>query len=124
MRPTRDLRDLGAICVRSCLEPWCVRLSAGRRISPNVAEVADSGQAQFHTLYDNNMPLWEKARHIARTLYGADDIIADKKVRDQFARLQADGYGDFPVCMAKTPVQFFHRSCSDGCAQWARSPDS
>ena len=37
----RSGRDLDAICVQSCLEPWCVRLSAGRRISPNVAEVAD-----------------------------------------------------------------------------------
>ena len=37
----RSGRDLGAICVRSCLEPWCARLSAGRRISPNVAEVVD-----------------------------------------------------------------------------------
>ena len=75
-------------------------------LAAHVADVADSGQAQFHTLYDDDMPLWEKARHIARTLYGADDIIADKKVRDQFAKFEADGYGHFPVCMAKTQYSF------------------
>ncbi len=75
-------------------------------LAKHVAEVADSGLAQFHTLYDDDMPLLEKVRHIARSLYGANDIIADKKVRDQFTRFEADGYGHFPVCMAKTQYSF------------------
>jgi formate--tetrahydrofolate ligase len=75
-------------------------------LAQHVANVADSGQAQFHTLYDDDMSLWDKARHIARSLYGADDTIADKKVRDQFAKLEADGYGRYPVCMAKTQYSF------------------
>jgi formate--tetrahydrofolate ligase len=81
--------------------------SAGvQELAHHVAAVADSGQAQFHTLYDDDMSLWDKARHIARTQYGADDLIADKKVRDQFAKFEADGYGHFPVCMAKTQYSF------------------
>ena len=75
-------------------------------LAVHVAEVADSGQAQFHTSYDDDMSLWEKARHIARSLYGADDIIADKKVRAQFAKFEAEGYGHFPICMAKTQYSF------------------
>ncbi len=75
-------------------------------LAKHVAEVADSGLSSFHTLYDDDMPLLEKVRHIARTLYGANDIIADKKIRDQFARFEADGYGHFPVCMAKTQYSF------------------
>jgi len=75
-------------------------------LAQHVADVADSGQAQFHTLYDDNMPLLAKTKHIARTLYGAEGIIADKKVRDQFAKFEADGYGHFPVCMAKTQYSF------------------
>ena len=75
-------------------------------LAQHIVEVADSGQAQFHTLYDDNMPLWDKARHIARILYGANDIIADKKVRNQFAKFEADGYGSFPICMAKTQYSF------------------
>jgi formate--tetrahydrofolate ligase len=52
------------------------------------------------------MPLWNKVRHIARTIYGAEDVIADKKVRDQFAQFQAQGYGEYPICMAKTQYSF------------------
>jgi formate--tetrahydrofolate ligase len=52
------------------------------------------------------MSLLDKTKHIARALYGAEGIIADKKVRDQFASFEADGYGHFPVCMAKTQYSF------------------
>ena len=75
-------------------------------MAAKVVELADGGGAQFRTLYDDDMPLWQKAREIARSLYGADDIIADKRVRDQFARFDADGFGDFPICMAKTQYSF------------------
>ena len=85
---------------------WADGSAGTAELAEHVAAVADSGQAQFHTLYDDDMSLWNKARHIARTLYGADDIIADKKVRDQFAKFEADGYGHFPVCMAKTQYSF------------------
>ena len=85
---------------------WAEGSKGTQELAKHVAEVADSGQAQFHPLYEDDMPLWDKARHIARTLYGADDIIADKKVRDQFAKFEADGYGHFPVCMAKTQYSF------------------
>ncbi len=71
-----------------------------------VAGLADSGQSQFRTLYDDDMSLWEKARTVARTIYGADDIMADKKVREQFAQYEREGYGHFPVCMAKTQYSF------------------
>jgi formate--tetrahydrofolate ligase len=85
---------------------WGEGSKGTRELAQHVAAVADSGEADFHTLYADDMPLWDKARHVARTLYGADDIMADKKVRDQFARFQADGYGHFPICMAKTQYSF------------------
>ncbi|MEH6583281.1 MAG: formate--tetrahydrofolate ligase [Halioglobus sp.] len=71
-----------------------------------VAGLADSGVSQFRTLYDDDMSLWDKTRHIARSVYGADDISADKKIRDQFRQYQAEGYGKFPICMAKTQYSF------------------
>ena len=52
------------------------------------------------------MLLWDKARAVAREVYGADDIEADKKIRDQFEQYQRAGYGHFPVCMAKTQYSF------------------
>jgi formate--tetrahydrofolate ligase len=71
-----------------------------------VAAVADAGTSQFRPLYDDARTLWEKARIIARSIYGADDIIADKRVRDQFAQFQEQGFGRYPVCMAKTQYSF------------------
>jgi formate--tetrahydrofolate ligase len=60
----------------------------------------------FDHLYPDEMPLWEKMRTIAREIYGAEDIIADQRVRDQFKDLQARGYGHFPICVAKTQYSF------------------
>ena len=81
--------------------------SAGvQELAKHVAEVADSGTANFQTLYNDDMKLWDKCEHIAKTLYGAENISADKKVKDQFAKFEADGYGHFPVCMAKTQYSF------------------
>src|SRR5690606_35386292 len=69
-------------------------------------ELAESGAAQFRPLYDDDMPLWDKVRTVARTIYDAEDITADKALRDQFKALQDQGYGHFPVCMAKTQYSF------------------
>jgi formate--tetrahydrofolate ligase len=60
----------------------------------------------FGHLYPDDMPLWEKMRTIAREIYGADDIMADQRVRDQFKEFQAAGYGKFPICVAKTQYSF------------------
>ena len=74
-------------------------------LAAHVANLADSGRSQFRTLYDDKLSLWEKARCVARNIYGADDIIADKKIRAQFDDYNKD-YGRFPVCMAKTQYSF------------------
>lgn len=85
---------------------WADGGAGATDLATQVVELCDSGAAQFRTLYDNDLPLWDKAQRIAREIYGADDIIADKKVRDQFAAFQEAGYGDYPVCMAKTQYSF------------------
>ena len=53
-----------------------------------MVELCDSGAAQFRTLYNDDISLWEKAATIAREIYGAEDIIADKKVREQFSKFE------------------------------------
>ena len=75
-------------------------------LAEHVVELCDSGSAQFRTLYGDEMSLWDKAATIAREIYGADDIIADKKVREQFAKFESDGFGKYPICMAKTQYSF------------------
>ena len=58
-------------------------------------------------LYMNNqMSLWNKTKYIAQNIYGAADIIADKKIRNQFQKLEDDGFGEYPICMAKTQYSF------------------
>ena len=75
-------------------------------LAEEVVKIADSNSAQFKTLYDNEMSLWDKTQHIAQNIYGAAEIIADKKVRNQFQKLEDDGFGDYPICMAKTQYSF------------------
>ena len=75
-------------------------------LAKEVAKIADSNSAEFKTLYPDNMSLWDKTEHIAKNIYGAAEIIADKKVRNQFLKLEKDGFGDYPICMAKTQYSF------------------
>ena len=75
-------------------------------LAKEVANIADSNSAEFKTLYPDDMSLWDKTEHIAKNIYGAAEIIADKKVRNQFLKLEKDGFGDYPVCMAKTQYSF------------------
>jgi formate--tetrahydrofolate ligase len=85
---------------------WADGGKGATELAEHVARLCDSGAAQFRTLYNDDLSLWAKARRVARELYGADDIIADKKVRDEFAKFDAAGYGNYPVCMAKTQYSF------------------
>ena len=60
----------------------------------------------FKFVYDENLPLWDKMKTIASKIYGASDITADAKIRGQIKRLQEDGYGHYPICVAKTQYSF------------------
>jgi formate--tetrahydrofolate ligase len=71
-----------------------------------VVRLSEKGTEGFRMLYPDDMSLWDKTRTIAQSLYGAQGIIADKKIREQFAEYQKAGYGHLPVCMAKTQYSF------------------
>ena len=85
---------------------WADGGAGAVELAEQVAESADSGAAQFRTLYSDELSLWDKAKRVATSIYSADDIIADKKVREQFAQFEKDGYGHYPICMAKTQYSF------------------
>ena len=85
---------------------WADGGAGAVELAEHVVELCDSGAAQFRTLYDDDLSLWEKTATIAREMYGADDIIADKKVRAEFVRLESEGRGKYPICMAKTQYSF------------------
>src|SRR5258708_1946589 len=74
----------------------------------------ESGQRKVKLLYPDEMPLLEKIRTIAKEIYRAKDISADKAVRDQLAAFEAMGYGKCPVCIAKTQYSFSTNPDSKG----------
>ncbi|SVC58916.1 uncharacterized protein METZ01_LOCUS311770, partial [marine metagenome] len=71
-----------------------------------VVDLIGNQKSQYRPLYMDDMPLWDKTQTVARTIYGAEDITADKKVRKQFADFEEAGYGHYPICMAKTQYSF------------------
>ncbi len=85
---------------------WADGGAGAADLAEEVVKLCDSGVSQFRTLYDDDETLWNKTREIAREIYGADDIIADKKVRTEFAKLEEEGYGHYPICVAKTQYSF------------------
>jgi formate--tetrahydrofolate ligase len=96
--------ELGAEAI-SCTH-WSDGGAGTEELARKVVQIAEGGKANFRTLYPDDMPLWDKVRTIAQDLYGAQGIIADKKVRDQFAELQKAGFGHYPICVAKTQYSF------------------
>jgi formate--tetrahydrofolate ligase len=85
---------------------WAEGSKGTAALAKHVAELADKGSAQFKPIYGDDMPLWDKIKTIAREIYRADDIVADKSVRDQLKSFESQGYGKFPICMAKTQYSF------------------
>ncbi|MEO8345397.1 MAG: formate--tetrahydrofolate ligase [Betaproteobacteria bacterium] len=69
-------------------------------------DMIDRIPGDFRFVYEDADPLWEKVRKVAMTIYGASEITADTKVRAQIRKLQEDGYGHYPVCVAKTQYSF------------------
>ena len=97
-------KALGAEAVES--DHWATGGEGAEDMARLVVETIDSKPSNFKPLYEDEMPLWDKVRTVAQEIYGADDIIADKKVRGQIKDLQDGGFGHFPVCIAKTQYSF------------------
>jgi formate--tetrahydrofolate ligase len=81
---------------------WACGSEGAVDLAQAVVEVAETTKKDFTLLYPNTCTLWEKVGIIAREIYGATDVLADKSLRDRFHALQDGGYGELPICMAKT----------------------
>jgi formate--tetrahydrofolate ligase len=101
----QDLHVEAIIC-----EHWGKGSAGTEALARQVVTLCEESHAMdglgFSHLYEDELPLWDKMRTIAREIYGAEDIIADQRVRDQFKDFQARGYGHFPICVAKTQYSF------------------
>ena len=110
-----DTKDEHAAIIQYCKEigvecrissHWEKGGKGASELAEEVVKIADSNSSDFKPLYDNKMSLWDKTQFIAQNIYGASEIIADKKVRNQFKKLEDDGFGEYPICMAKTQYSF------------------
>jgi formate--tetrahydrofolate ligase len=85
---------------------WAEGGAGTEDLARRVVQLAESGAANFAPLYPDEMPLFEKVETIAKRIYHADEVLADKTIRDQLHAWEAQGYGNLPVCMAKTQYSF------------------
>ena len=85
---------------------WADGGAGAEELARHVVELCEADEDGYKPLYGDNMPLFEKIETIAREIYRASEVTADTKVRNQLKDWEAAGYGDFPVCMAKTQYSF------------------
>ena len=85
---------------------WAEGSAGIEELATRVAEIADKGEANFAPLYPEEMGLLEKVETVAKRIYRADEVLADQKIRNQLKEWEAAGYGNLPVCMAKTQYSF------------------
>ena len=96
--------ELGVESVEA--DHWAEGGAGAAALADAVVRAVERGEADFRLLYDDSTPLREKMETIARTLYGAEGIAADRRVNARFRELQDGGFGGLPICVAKTQYSF------------------
>ncbi|WP_105427683.1 formate--tetrahydrofolate ligase [Neorhizobium tomejilense] len=85
---------------------WAEGSAGIEELALKVVELAEGGQAKFQPLYPDHLPLLEKIEIIASKIYHAGEVTTDRGVRDQLKAWEEQGYGDLPICIAKTQYSF------------------
>ena len=85
---------------------WELGSEGSADLAKRVVEIAESGESNFKPIYPDEMPLFEKIETIAKKIYHADGVVADSKIRNQLKLWEEQGYGNLPICMAKTQYSF------------------
>ncbi|RVO92609.1 formate--tetrahydrofolate ligase, partial [Sinorhizobium meliloti] len=105
VRAIKDyVRTLGSEAV--LCKHWAEGSAGIEELAYKVVDLANAGHSQFSPLYPDEMPLFQKIETIAKDIYHASEVIADKLVREQLRTWEDQGYGDLPICMAKTQYSF------------------
>ncbi len=106
----RRLADLDVVAVSA--RHWAEGGAGAEELARAVVSLAEPAQRMehpgrdFHYVYEDDVPLWDKLEAVALKIYGAAAVSADANVRAKIERLQADGYGHYPICIAKTQYSF------------------
>jgi formate--tetrahydrofolate ligase len=94
----------GAIAI--LCQHWAKGSQGTKELAEKIVEIVESGKAAYKPLYEDKLGLFEKIESVAKNIYRADNVIADKKIMDQLKQWEDAGYGELPVCMAKTQYSF------------------
>jgi len=85
---------------------WANGGEGTKELAAHVADLCEKKDAKFNFLYESKTPLFKKIEIIAKEIYRADEVIADTKIRDQLKSFEEAGYGELPICVAKTQYSF------------------
>ena len=85
---------------------WANGGEGTKDLAAHVADLCEKNEDKFQFLYDSKTPLFKKIETIAKEIYRADEVIADTKIRDQLKNFEEAGYGELPICVAKTQYSF------------------
>jgi formate--tetrahydrofolate ligase len=85
---------------------WAQGGKGAEEVARTVVKLIETTPSNFKFVYEESATLWDKIKAITTKIYGASDVTADSKVRAQIKKLQEDGYGHYPVCVAKTQYSF------------------
>ena len=85
---------------------WADGGKGAEQVARTVVDLIEKVPSDFKFVYEDSLSLWDKIKTIATKIYGASEVTADAKVRGQIRKLQDDGYGHYPVCVAKTQYSF------------------
>ncbi len=85
---------------------WANGGEGTKELASHVVELIEKEKSDFKYLYKDNLPLFKKVEKIAKEIYHASEVVADTKIRDQLRSFEKSGYGNLPVCIAKTQFSF------------------
>ena len=87
-------------------DDWANGGAGAEALAREVVNTLETTPADFRFVYEDDAPLWDKMEAVAKKIYGARGIEADSKVRSQIKKLQQEGFGTYPICVAKTQYSF------------------
>ncbi len=85
---------------------WSNGGEGAKELAKNVVEICEDSKSSFQYLYEDKLPLFKKIEKIAQEIYHASEVVADTKIRQQLKDFEEKGYGNLPVCIAKTQYSF------------------
>ena len=93
-------------CEFALLEVWEKGGEGGIALAEKVLNTLENKESHFHTLYEDELSLKEKIEKISKEIYGADGVVYEPAAQKQITKIEAMGFGEFPICMAKNQYSF------------------